>query len=85
MSGTAQKDADNCANPIRNREVNGYPTAFNFAFKTQGNFYDWLGGPGNETRLARFGHAMKGTSYWELAENIIHGVCLAFYYDSERG
>ncbi|KAI1787762.1 S-adenosyl-L-methionine-dependent methyltransferase [Ganoderma leucocontextum] len=52
---------------------NGYPTAFNFAFKTQGNFYDWLEGPGNETRLARFGHAMKGTSYWELAENIIHG------------
>ena len=43
------------------------------AFDTQKKYYEWLEEPGNEARLARFGHAMNGTRYWELAENIIHG------------
>ena len=55
---------------------NDYPTAFNFAFKTQGKFYEWLETPGNEKRLGRFGHAMNGTRYWEVTENIVHGACV---------
>ena len=51
----------------------GYRSPFNFAFKTQRKYYEWLEEPGNKARLARFGHAMNGTRYWELAENIIHG------------
>ena len=58
------------------RSQNEYPTAFNFAFKTQGKFYEWLETPRNEKRLGRFGHAMNGTRYWEVAENIAHGACV---------
>ena len=55
----------------------GYRAPFNLAFKTQGKYYEWLEEPGNEYRLMRFGHSMNGTRYWEVAENIIHGACLA--------
>ena len=39
--------------------------------------FNTLEQPENEWRLARSGHAMNGTRYWEVAENIIqlHG-CL---------
>ena len=50
-----------------------YASTFNLAFKTDSKYYEWLEEPGNKARLARFGHAMNGTRYWELAENIIHG------------
>ncbi len=55
----------------------GYASPFNLAFKTHKKYYEWLEEPGNEKRLLRFGHAMNGTRYWELAENIIHGMSLA--------
>ncbi|KAI0682015.1 S-adenosyl-L-methionine-dependent methyltransferase [Earliella scabrosa] len=51
----------------------GYASPFNLSFKTHRKYYEWLEEPGNESRLVRFGHAMNGTRYWELAENIIHG------------
>ncbi|KAI0630028.1 S-adenosyl-L-methionine-dependent methyltransferase [Trametes polyzona] len=50
---------------------NGLPLAL--AFNTPLKYYEWLEQPGNEWRLARFGHAMNGTRYWEIAENVIHG------------
>ena len=54
-----------------------YANPFNQAFTTDLKYYEWLEEPGNEARLARFGHAMNGTRYWELAENIIHGARLS--------
>ncbi|KAI0349362.1 S-adenosyl-L-methionine-dependent methyltransferase [Trametes cingulata] len=50
---------------------NGLP--LKYAFNTPLKYYEWLEEPGNEFRLTRFGHAMNGTRYWEVAENIIHG------------
>ncbi|KAI0820082.1 S-adenosyl-L-methionine-dependent methyltransferase [Trametes gibbosa] len=50
---------------------NGLPLSL--AYNTQRKYYEWLEEPGNEWRLTRFGHAMNGTRYWEVAENIIHG------------
>ncbi|KAI8978353.1 S-adenosyl-L-methionine-dependent methyltransferase [Trametes punicea] len=47
--------------------------ALRLAFDTPLKYYEWLEEPGNEWRLTRFGHAMNGTRYWEVAENIIHG------------
>ncbi|OSC96294.1 S-adenosyl-L-methionine-dependent methyltransferase [Trametes coccinea BRFM310] len=47
--------------------------ALGLAFNTPLKYYEWLEEPGNEWRLTRFGHAMNGTRYWEVAENIIHG------------
>ena len=55
----------------------GCAAPFNLAFKSQRKYYEWLEEPGNESRLPRFGHAMNGTRYWEVAENIIHGRFLA--------
>ena len=45
----------------------------NFVFKTNLPFYPWLETPGNEHRLARFGHAMNGTRFWEVEENVVTG------------
>lgn len=53
--------------------VSGHRAPFNAAFKSKRKYYEWLEEPGNEKRLQRFGHAMTGTGYWELAENIKHG------------
>ena len=53
--------------------TNGLP--LKLAFDTPLKYYEWLEEPGNEWRLTRFGHAMNGTRYWEVAENIIHGAC----------
>lgn len=53
--------------------ASGYNTPFNMAFQTEKKYYEWLEEPGNEARLSRFGHAMNGSRYWEVAENIIHG------------
>ncbi|KAI0630668.1 S-adenosyl-L-methionine-dependent methyltransferase [Trametes polyzona] len=43
------------------------------AYNTPLKHWDWLELPGNEHRLARFGHAMNGTRSWEVTENILHG------------
>ncbi|EIW63673.1 O-methyltransferase [Trametes versicolor FP-101664 SS1] len=51
--------------------TNGLPLAM--AYNTPLKYYEWLEEPGNEWRLTRFGHAMNGTRYWELKENVIHG------------
>ncbi|KAI0761083.1 S-adenosyl-L-methionine-dependent methyltransferase [Trametes elegans] len=51
--------------------TNGLPLGL--AFDTPLKYYHWLEEPGNEWRLTRFGHAMNGTRYWEVAENIISG------------
>ncbi|KAI0326180.1 S-adenosyl-L-methionine-dependent methyltransferase [Cubamyces sp. BRFM 1775] len=51
--------------------TNGLPLKLTFG--TPLKYYEWLEEPGNEWRLTRFGHAMNGTRYWEVAENIIHG------------
>ena len=42
------------------------------AYKTEKKYYEWLEEPGNEHRLHRFGHAMNGTRYWEVEENVVH-------------
>lgn len=54
--------------------TNGLPLAM--AYNTPLKYYEWLEEPGNEWRLTRFGHAMNGTRYWELKENVIHGELL---------
>ncbi|KAL1941917.1 hypothetical protein VTO73DRAFT_6447 [Trametes versicolor] len=51
--------------------TNGLPLAL--AYNTPLKYYEWLEEPGNEWRLTRFGHAMNGTRYWELKENVVHG------------
>ena len=48
-------------------------TPFNKAFGTPLPDYPWLEQPGNERRLARFGHAMTGTRQWEVEENVLSG------------
>ncbi|KAI0820083.1 S-adenosyl-L-methionine-dependent methyltransferase [Trametes gibbosa] len=51
--------------------TNGIPLAL--VYNTPCKYYEWLEQPGNELRLKRFGNAMNGTRYFEIAENIIHG------------
>ena len=55
--------------------TDGQPaTPFNKAYDTALPYYPWLEQPGNESRLARFGHAMNGTRQWEVEENVLSGV-----------
>ncbi|OJT06906.1 Sterigmatocystin 8-O-methyltransferase [Trametes pubescens] len=51
--------------------TNGLPLAL--AYNTPLKYYEWVEQPGNEWRMARFGHSMNGTRHWELAENVVHG------------
>ena len=55
----------------------GQPQApLHIAFGTTLNYYSWLEQPGSEHRLARFGHAMNGSRQWEVAENVLGGMCM---------
>lgn len=51
--------------------TNGLP--LKLAYNTPLKYYEWVEQPGNEWRMARFGHSMNGTRHWELAENVVHG------------
>ena len=50
-----------------------YVSPFNVAFSTQLGLFSWFELPGNERRLARFGHAMVGTRQYEIKKEILRG------------
>ncbi|KAI0780304.1 S-adenosyl-L-methionine-dependent methyltransferase [Fomes fomentarius] len=46
---------------------------FNVAFNTRLDFFEWIELPGNEGRLVRFKHAMRGSRHYETKNGILQG------------